>query len=127
MSKLFYGKFLHKITRASDLKNKQKYIGMYIFSTKRFLFNFFCKALSRLGEPIKRRRKSTSANFNIGLCNNTAGSTALTRERECVSQSQFAFPSCLEWPLAVLADSSNLERQIWTEMSSLSLVMLDVN
>ena len=46
----------------------------------------------------------------------TAGSKALTREREHVSQSHFVVPSCLEWPVAVLAGSSSLERQIGTEI-----------
>ena len=31
----------------------------------------------------------------------TSSIAALTGERECVSQSQFVFPSCLEWPVAV--------------------------
>ena len=62
----------------------------------------------------------------------TSSITALARERERISQSQFVFPSCFERQSCRLASSSSLERKFGTEIRAffLSLIsgaaMLDV-
>ena len=61
--------------------------------------------------------------FIIGAFVSTSSITALTRERELVSQSQFFFPSCFSQPNGhSLAAPSSMERQIGTEICALFLL-----
>ena len=52
----------------------------------------------------------------------TSSITALARERERISQSQFVFPSCLERQSCCLASSCSLERKFGTEIQAFFLL-----
>ena len=105
------------------IKHKQKCLCMYNNDYKIILIN-------RIGIS---KTQVSSSDKNISCIELHHIQHYCTDERrECISQSQFVFPSCLEQPIGYLAGSSSLERQIGTDIrytSSLSLVstvMLDV-
>ena len=81
------------------------YIAVFLNSSLSFVQFFLGSVGSRFGFWGKNEGLEGSGSFQV-----YSSITALTRERELVSQSQFVFPSCLSQPKWPLAAPSSLER-----------------